>query len=246
MSTHYPEGQSSDPLQAPPPPSQYPAAPPFGAPQGYGAYPGADLQRRRTNVMAILGLVFAFVFSPLGIVFSAIGLSQVKKRHEGGKGLAIAGLVLSVLFLLIGLLMVLLVLPAALQAAKQQATAESAQAVASAPVEQAVAPAAQDTHGIVGACTVILPALTKSDSDMAKASTDEEYLQLTATLRGTIEAAAHTSTDPVFVQDVLTLSQDFQKAADLPAGEDTATLQKAFDDDGQAVSDDCAAAGYAG
>ena len=49
--------------------------------------------------MAILGLIFAFVFSPLGIVFSAIGLGQTKQRGERGRGLAIAGLILSIVML---------------------------------------------------------------------------------------------------------------------------------------------------
>jgi peptidyl-prolyl cis-trans isomerase B (cyclophilin B) len=90
VSQHYPEGPATGPIQAPPPPPQYPGQT-YGEPYGYAA---SDNQRQRTNVMAILGLVFAFIFSPLGIVFSAIGLSQIKRRREGGKGLAISGLVL--------------------------------------------------------------------------------------------------------------------------------------------------------
>ena len=57
--------------------------------------------------MAILGLVFAFVFSPLGIVFSAIGLKQIKERREGGRGLALAGLILSIIFVVLGILIVI-------------------------------------------------------------------------------------------------------------------------------------------
>ena len=50
-----------------------------------------------TNVFAILGFIFAFVLSPLGIVFSAIGLGKAKKGY-GQKGLAVAGLVVSIVF----------------------------------------------------------------------------------------------------------------------------------------------------
>ena len=48
------------------------------------------------NVFAILGFIFAFVFSPLGIIFSAIGLGRAKKMGGKQKGLAIAGLVISI------------------------------------------------------------------------------------------------------------------------------------------------------
>ncbi|UCD20634.1 MAG: DUF4190 domain-containing protein [archaeon] len=49
-----------------------------------------------TNTMAILGLIFAFVFSILGLIFSIIALNQIKKSGEKGHGLAIAGLIISI------------------------------------------------------------------------------------------------------------------------------------------------------
>lgn len=61
-------------------------------------------QQAKTNVMAILSLVFTFIFAPLGIIFGAIGLNQIKKTSEDGKGLAIAGLVTSSVFSLFWLL----------------------------------------------------------------------------------------------------------------------------------------------
>ena len=57
---------------------------------GYG-YP----QPQATNSMAIVSLVCAFLFAPLGIVFGHISLSQIKKTGEEGRGLAVAGLVIS-------------------------------------------------------------------------------------------------------------------------------------------------------
>lgn len=45
--------------------------------------------------MAIASLVCAFLFFPLGIVFGHMSLSQIRRSHEGGRGLAIAGLVIS-------------------------------------------------------------------------------------------------------------------------------------------------------
>ncbi|MBI2666324.1 DUF4190 and DUF4352 domain-containing protein [Candidatus Woesearchaeota archaeon] len=55
------------------------------------------MTKHHTNTYAILSLVFAFVFFPLGFVFGLMALSQIKKTHEQGKGLAIAGIVLSLL-----------------------------------------------------------------------------------------------------------------------------------------------------
>lgn len=66
---------------------------------------------KKTNGMAIAGFVLSFFISPLGIIFSAIGLSQISKdSRQGGKGLAIAGLILGILgtvfyiFLYVGIL----------------------------------------------------------------------------------------------------------------------------------------------
>jgi peptidyl-prolyl cis-trans isomerase B (cyclophilin B) len=62
----------------------------------YSQYPGYP-PPRATNSLAIASLVCAFVFAPLGIVFGHMSLSQIKKTGEEGRGLAIAGLVISYL-----------------------------------------------------------------------------------------------------------------------------------------------------
>jgi hypothetical protein len=68
-------------------------------------------QRPRTNPMALTGMIMGIlsivvgwfccgpVFSILGIIFSAIGISQINKNpgNETGKGMAITGLILSIL-----------------------------------------------------------------------------------------------------------------------------------------------------
>jgi hypothetical protein len=58
----------------------------------------------KTNTMAILGLVFAFVFAPLGIVFSIMGRNQIRQTGEGGAGLAKAGLILGIVFTVLSVL----------------------------------------------------------------------------------------------------------------------------------------------
>jgi short subunit fatty acids transporter len=52
-----------------------------------------------TNTMAILALVFAFVFWPLGIVFGHIAKRQIVETGQQGDGLATAGLVIGYLYL---------------------------------------------------------------------------------------------------------------------------------------------------
>ncbi|MGZ4560875.1 MAG: DUF4333 domain-containing protein [Mycobacteriaceae bacterium] len=64
--------------------------------------PSAPPAAMGTNTMAILAIVFAFIAAPLGIVFGAIGRSQIRKTGQQGKGLATAGLVLGIVFTLLG------------------------------------------------------------------------------------------------------------------------------------------------
>lgn len=57
---------------------------------------------------AILSLIFAFVFSPAGIVLGHIALSQIKKSGEQGRGLAMAGTIVSYVFTAIGLIFIII------------------------------------------------------------------------------------------------------------------------------------------
>lgn len=97
-----PYGQQNNPYgQQPDPYNPYGAAPGSPAPQ-YGQQPPAPYgyapAAPATNTMAILSLVFAFVFSPLAIVFGHMAKKQIRERGEGGEGLATAGLVLGYIF----------------------------------------------------------------------------------------------------------------------------------------------------
>lgn len=48
----------------------------------------------RTNTLAIVALIVSFFFSIVGVILGHIALSQIKKTHEGGRGLAIAALII--------------------------------------------------------------------------------------------------------------------------------------------------------
>ncbi len=93
--------------QPPPPYGGYPSPygaypPPYGYP--YGGYP----RPTPTNTLAIVALVCAFVFAPLGIVFGHMSLSQIKKTGEEGRGLALAGLIIGYLVCALTILVVVL------------------------------------------------------------------------------------------------------------------------------------------
>ena len=94
-------------MTTPPPPyGAYPPPPPgaYAGPYGYPRHP----QPQPTNALAIVSLVCAFLFAPLGIIFGHISLSQIKKTGEEGRGLAIAGLVISYLITVLTILVVVL------------------------------------------------------------------------------------------------------------------------------------------
>ena len=67
---------------------------------------------QKTNIFAVLGLIFSILGGWLGIVFSIIGLVQAPKFGGKGKGLAIAGLIISVIWVVIAIAMYPFVLAA--------------------------------------------------------------------------------------------------------------------------------------
>jgi hypothetical protein len=95
-------------------PTQAYQQPGYGQP-GYAqpGYPGYTQQYpyppapRGTNTMAILAIIFAFVFAPLGIVFGLIARSQIKQSGEEGAGLALAGIIIGAIFSALFLLLII-------------------------------------------------------------------------------------------------------------------------------------------
>jgi hypothetical protein len=204
---------------------------------GYDQQPGlppADHKPQKTNTMAILGLIFAFVFSPLGIVFSAVGLSQIKKRREDGRGLAIAGLILSIVFLLVSIAVFAFALSVVTTTVEESTSA-------AAPLDAASA----DVEGVAAACEVIMPAMMNMETDMATVTTPEDYAAVITDVRTAFEDAAAESSDAAFIADVQRLSDDLQLASDAVVnGEDPAYLESALADGGARVGASCAMAGW--
>jgi peptidyl-prolyl cis-trans isomerase B (cyclophilin B) len=68
----------------------------------------------KTNVLAIVSLVTSILgLSIVGIITGHIGMNQIKKTGESGRGLAIVGLVLGYLVLVIEVIWVAVAIAAA-------------------------------------------------------------------------------------------------------------------------------------
>ncbi|MCL2531912.1 MAG: DUF4190 domain-containing protein [Oscillospiraceae bacterium] len=68
-------------------------------------YPPQYAVPPKTNNMVIAGFVLAFIIPTLGLILSCVGLSQTKSRNEGGRGLAIAGIAISIVRLVLSWVM---------------------------------------------------------------------------------------------------------------------------------------------
>jgi hypothetical protein len=88
----------------PPPPPQQPGyAPPqpgYAQPR-YGQPGYAPPQPTGTPGIVIAGFIFSFLCGLLGLILCAVGLGEAKKRGAG-EGLAIAGIIISIVNMLLG------------------------------------------------------------------------------------------------------------------------------------------------
>ncbi len=87
----YPDPVYQQPISQPYPPAY---APPYGPP--------------KTNVLAIIAFVAAFMVPIAAIVLGHISLSQLRTSGEQGRGLAIAGLVIGYVYTAVSVLFVIL------------------------------------------------------------------------------------------------------------------------------------------
>lgn len=108
-------GQPSQPVPpayAPPPSQPTAPAPGYAQPQGYPApgYGQAPAYGQpaygapaapKTPAIAIWGLVLAFLAAPVGLILSLIALGKTK-RAGAGKGLAIGGVIASIVVMVLG------------------------------------------------------------------------------------------------------------------------------------------------
>ena len=58
-----------------------------------------------TNTMALVGFVMSFFHPTMGLIFSIIGMCQIKNTNEPGKCFALAGIIISAVMLLLVILL---------------------------------------------------------------------------------------------------------------------------------------------
>ena len=126
-------------------------------------------------------------------MFSAIGLKQIKERREGGRGLALTGLILSIIFVLIADPAIAVLALTVFKPAVEKAQSESVRR----RWRPATSPPADDPTGVVAACEVIVPAVVDLETDLStRRRPPRSYATVMGDLRTTMEAAAGQTTDP--------------------------------------------------
>jgi hypothetical protein len=108
-----PDPTNSTPGTPPPAAPAQPAQPYAQQPaaqQPYGQQPYAQptAPAGQTNVLAIISLIAAFVIAPVGIILGFIARGQIKTSGESGDGLAKAGIIIGIVFTVLGLLGIIL------------------------------------------------------------------------------------------------------------------------------------------
>lgn len=114
--------------------------------------------------MAVLALVFVFVFSPLGVVFGVLGRRQIARTGERGKGLATAGLILGAVFTLLGIVLAVVVGVLAANtpnsvsksAVEAQVSSKIAESTGTRPESVSCASDLAATVGSTDACTAVV------------------------------------------------------------------------------------------
>lgn len=101
-----------------------PAAPAYSQPPAYGQNPyGQQSPQDKYNVLSIISLVTSLIgISLAGVITGHIGMSQIKKTGEKGRGLAIAGLVVGYLGLAAGIIGTIIFIAIVVGAASSGAT----------------------------------------------------------------------------------------------------------------------------
>jgi hypothetical protein len=80
-----------------PPQGQYPQQQPYGQQPMYGAPPPQGIPG-----IVIAGFILAFFCSLIGLILCAVGLPEAKRRNRG-VGLAWAGIIISIVFIVLGI-----------------------------------------------------------------------------------------------------------------------------------------------
>ena len=78
-----------------------------GAPTGRAQYQQQPAQQpAQSNTLAIVGFVFAFLIPIVGLICSIVGLKNAPQFNGNGKGLAIAGIIISAIDIVVYIIVV--------------------------------------------------------------------------------------------------------------------------------------------
>ncbi len=69
--------------------------------QDHSYYEDKTLYNRETNTAATLGFIFSFISPIVGLIISIIGLNKSRRLNGLGRGKAIAGIIISILSMVI-------------------------------------------------------------------------------------------------------------------------------------------------
>jgi Domain of unknown function (DUF4190) len=223
----------------------YPPPPPLeGGDDEPGPGPEAE-SAAGTNTMAVLGLVFAFLLPVLGVVFSAVALVQTRRRAQAGHGLAVAGLVVSLVLVAAAAVVLATVGTTPFRTVGAQRAGVGGP-VAVAPASPSVVPAGDPAdEAVVSACSSVMPAMTQLEGDLGSAASVDDVGARVAALQQRVGAAAAGSGDAGFAAHARALAADFGRLVDAArGGGDPAALVGDIEQDGMALGQDCGSAGW--
>ena len=86
-----------------------------------GTQVGMPVQQHptRSNTVAIVGFVFAFLIPLVGLICSIIGVNNAKNCGGSGKGLAIAGIIVSIVMMILSAIFTSIIMDALIDAMQQ-------------------------------------------------------------------------------------------------------------------------------
>jgi hypothetical protein len=170
---------------------------------------------------------------------SIIGLRRSEEPGRGGRGLAIAGIVIAVLNTLFW---VLVGIGAAVGSTTDDPSIVSTHTDDAAGASSTSAAPVPGSETVVDACHVIVPAVTGAQADLQTATSVSDMLDKVNRLADTVEQHGAATGDAAFTQDTAHLAQEYRDllhAAQTGTKPDYTALAKA----GEQVGFDCGKVG---
>lgn len=115
-----------------------------------------DQVAQKTSTLAIVSLVMTFFIPLIGLILGAVALVKIGKSKEAGKGLAIASIVISTLFILSQMLIIgLIIVGASVDTESSRSTSTSQSPNKQARFEDRADKQAQDLEAEIGESAIV-------------------------------------------------------------------------------------------